>query len=495
MEGFLLKPIAPHLIVIAAGCLVLLMRAYGKKTSAGASGAVTLASLVLALAASVFLHGDAAKSAFSGMVVDDNFSLLVTVLVLFSGILCVMLSFDYLKRIGIAQAEFYSLVLFAVSGMMFLGSASDLVTVFLGVEIMSISIYVLVGFNRGRMESTEAALKYLILGAFASGFLLYGIAMIYGATGTTNIAQVAEFFKTHGPSQISPLFMVGLALLVIGFGFKIGAAPFHMWVPDVYQGAPTSITAFMATGVKAAGVAVVVRVLMFAFPESMDRWVPLIQLLAMVTMTVGNIAALTQKNLKRMLAYSSIAHAGYILVGLAAVYSQGFAEKAVSAVFFYLLAYTVMNIGAFAIMILLGRDSDEYENIDDYKGLAQRRPWAAFFLALFLLSLAGIPPTAGFAGKFYVFTAAMRAGFVALVIIGVLNSALSAYYYLRPLIIMYMSDPDADIVENTERRPALIVAIGVTAVLTLELGMGLLAYLAGGGSYYEMISGYLARVM
>ncbi|MBI5846329.1 MAG: NADH-quinone oxidoreductase subunit N [Deltaproteobacteria bacterium] len=491
----LLKPIAPHMIVILAGCLVLLIRAYGKKAPIMLSGALTLVGLVAALVAAVVLRPESATPAFSGMVVQDSFSLLVILLVLLSAILCVMLSFDYTQRIGIAQGEFYALFLFAVSGMMFLGSATDLVTVFLGVEIMSISVYVLVGFNRHRMESTEAAIKYLILGAFASGFLLYGISMIYGATGTTGISQIAEFYKSHGPSQSGPFFMIGLGLLIIGFGFKIGAAPFHMWVPDVYHGAPTSITAFMATGVKAAGVAVFLRVLMFAFPDSAENWVPLIQIIAMATMTVGNFAALVQTNMKRMLAYSSIAHAGYILVGIVATYGIGFEGKAVTSVFFYLLAYTVMNIGAFGVMILLGKGNEEYESIEDYKGLAQRRPWAAFLLALFLLSLAGIPPTAGFAGKFYIFTSAMRGGFIALVVIGVLNSALSAYYYLRPLIIMYMSDPAEQIEEATARRPALAVALGLTAILTLELGMGLLAYLVGGGSYFEMISRAIAKVM
>jgi len=487
-------PIAPHVIVTLTACLVLMIRAFGDRTTTQASSLTTLLGLGAAFVVCLARPGSEPLSAFSGMVVLDPISTVLCLLVLLSAILTVLLSMDYLKRIGIAQAEFYALLLFAVAGMMFLGSATDLVTVFLGVELMSIAVYVMVGFNRSRSESTEAALKYLILGAFASGFLLYGIALIYGATGHTNLQAIAEFSKAAGHTPVSPTLLIGVGLLIIGLAFKIGAVPFHMWVADVYQGAPTSVTAFMATAVKAAGITVVVRVFFFFFSDLMSYWVPLMQVLAILTMTVGNLAALTQTNVKRMLAYSSVAHAGYILVALVATSDQANASHALTSIFFYLIAYTVMNMGAFGVIIWLGRDKDEHEHLDSFKGLAQRRPWGAFLLALFLLALAGIPPTVGFAGKFFVFACAMRAGFTGLVIIGLLNSALSAYYYLRPIVTMYMSDPDAP-EPAVEHRPAVVVALGLSAVLTLELGLNLISRLSGGTSYFEILRQYLSTMI
>jgi NADH-quinone oxidoreductase subunit N len=494
--NILFRPIIPHIIVALCGCIVLLIRAYGKKTSADSSAWVSIFGLIIALSICVMQPGRKPISAFSGMVSYDPVSTILCLLVILSGILAVLLSMDYINRIGIAQSEFYALLMFAVSGMMFLGSASDLVSIFLGVELMSISIYVMVGFNRSRLESGEAAIKYLILGAFASGFLLYGIAMIYGATGYTGLREVAEVVRQKGATQMGPIFLVGIGLLIIGLGFKIGAVPFHMWVPDVYQGAPTSVTAFMATAVKAAGIAVIVRIFYFFLSDFMAYWIPVISFLAVITMTVGNLAALTQNNMKRMLAYSSIAHAGYILVGLVATMDKASAGPAISSIFFYLLAYTVMNMGAFGVIILLGKDKDEHESIEAFRGLSQRRPWAAFLLALFLLALAGIPPTVGFAGKFFIFATAMRAGLTGLVIIGVLNSALSAYYYLRPLIIMYMSEPEQETEEIVvKRRPALAIGLTISAVLTVELGLHFVSWLSGGANYFEAIQKYLSAMI
>ncbi len=498
-DDILFRPILPHMIVIGCAMAVLMTTAFARRGcgGAGAAWAASLCGLLAALAVCASLWGGEPVSAFGGMVALDGFSLILCVIVLVAAILAVLLSTNYVERIGIAQGEYYALLLLATSGMMLLGSATDLVTVFLGIEIMSIAIYVLVGFNHARPQSAEAALKYLLLGAFASGFLLYGIALVYGSTGSTNLAEIARYFKPHDMTRVPPTFLIGIGLLVVGFGFKVGAVPFHMWTPDVYQGAPTSITAFMATGVKAAAFAALLRVFYFAFPNLSLHWAPVLQGLAIATMIVGNLMALTQTNIKRMLAYSSIAHAGYILVGLVAVYDKSVAAEAASSIFFYLLAYTVMNAGAFGVVIMLGRDKEEMEELDDYKGLAVRRPWMAFLLALFLLSLAGLPPTAGFAGKFFIFATAMRAGFEMLVVIGVLNSALSVYYYLRPLVIMYMQEPEDGVeAENgAAGRPFTLLAIVFSAAATVELGVAFLPWISGGPSYFEILLRSLASVI
>lgn len=491
----LIRPILPHIIVATTGCGILFIRAFGKRNTTSLSFLISLLGITIALLSCFLLRGQKPSSSFYGMIAYDPMSTILSVLVLLSGLLTVLISSDYINRIGIAQDEFYALILFGISGMMFIGSASDLVSIFLGIELMSIAIYVMVGFNRARNESTEGALKYLILGAFASGFLLYGIALIYGTTGYTGLREIAEVFKNKGIGQLSPLFLIGLALITVGLGFKIGAVPFHMWVPDVYQGAPTSVTAFMATAVKAAGITALVRVTYVSFSDFNLYFGPILTIFAILTMTIGNFAALTQTNMKRMLAYSSIAHAGYILIGVIASLDKSNSNQAVSSIFYYLLAYTVMNIGAFGVIIMLGKDKDEHDNIESFKGLAQKRPWGAFLLALFLLALAGIPPTVGFAGKFFIFASAMRSGLTELVIIGVLNSALSAYYYLRPIIIMYMNDPETNIELNSCKRPALTVALTISAVLTVELGLHFVSWVSGKGSYFEIIQQYISQMI
>jgi NADH-quinone oxidoreductase subunit N len=327
-------------------------------------------------------------------------------------------------------------VLFATSGMMLMVSAGDLIVVFLSLEIMSLSLYVLAGLFKTRLASGEASLKYFLLGAFASSFLLYGIALIYGATGSTSLDRIAA---SPAAKNADPLVLAGLGLMLVGFGFKISSVPFHMWAPDVYQGAPTTITSFIATGSKAAAFAALIRVLVVALRGAQADWSALLWGIAAVTMTLGNVVALAQSNLKRMLAYSSIAHGGYMLMGLVAGGAPG-----AGAILFYLLAYTFTTVGAFGAIGLCARAGEEAVEVGDYAGMARRHPVLAATLALFLLSLVGIPPLAGFVAKFYLFGSAVRAGYLWLTVIAVLNSAIAAYYYLRVIVYMYMREPEGE---------------------------------------------------
>jgi len=378
----------------------------------------------------------------------------------------VLQSWDYVKRTRINHGEYYALLLSATLGMILMAASSDLITIFLGLELMSLALYVMVGSRRDQLESNEAALKYFLLGAFASGFLLYGIALIYGATGSTNLRGITAFMS-DSPLGRSPLFITGALLLLVGFGFKVAAVPFHMWTPDAYEGAPTSVTAFMSAGAKAAGFAALLRVAGTALTVAEIDWRPILTGLAILTMTVGNVSALLQTNVKRMLAYSSIAHAGYVLVALAAGGTQG-----ASAALFYLAVYSFMNLGAFGILALLGRGQDERVLISDLAGLGFRQPLLGLAMTVFMISLGGIPPTAGFMGKIYVFGAALDAGLVPLVIVGVLNSVVSVFYYLRITVAMYMQEPQGEPVAVSWSVPAVV---GVLVALALTIWWGIQA--------------------
>ena len=428
-----LGPLLPVLIVLGAGALVLLLDLVPRIVGKELLGTVALAGVVGALLAALWRWGKPGR-AFHDMVVLDDFALFVTVVICYAAALVILLSIDYLRRSGAESGEYYALVLFATAGMMLLAAAGDLVVLFLSLELMSLSLYVLAGLFKRELASSEASMKYFILGAFAASFLLYGIALIYGATGTTNLDRIAAAAAGRGHD---PLLTIGLGLLLVGFGFKISSVPFHMWAPDVYQGAPTSVTALIATGSKAAAFAALIRVLMVALRGAQPDWTALLWGVAALTMTVGNVAAIAQSNLKRMLAYSSIAHAGYMLVGLVAGGISG-----AGAVLFYLLTYTFTTAGAFGVITLCERVRGEAVEVGDYAGLARRHPALAAALGLFLLSLIGIPPLAGFVGKFYLFGAAVRAGYVWLAVIAVLNSAIAAYYYLRVVVFMYMREPE-----------------------------------------------------
>lgn len=377
-------------------------------------------------------------TAFGGMVVMDNYSNFFNLIFLTGLALTVLLSGPYLKKEGINQSEYYLLLMGATFGMMLMASAGSLLTVFLGIEMLSICLYVLAGFARRKTASNEAALKYLLLGAFATGFLVYGIALIYGATGTMDLEGIREFLETR--SMPGPMFLIGMVMILVGFAFKASLAPFHVWAPDVYQGAPTPVTGFMATGAKAAAFAVFFRVFFTSLSSVRPHWSGILWVIAVLTMTIGNVTAISQTNIKRMLAYSSIAHAGYILIAVVAGNELGSA-----AIMFYLLAYTFMNIGAFGVITVMARKGHINESLSGFSGIAGRFPLLAALMAVFMFSLAGIPATAGFMGKFYVFAAAVRAGQIPLVIIGLMNAVVSVYYYLRVVVVMYMNEPEVDI--------------------------------------------------
>jgi NADH-quinone oxidoreductase subunit N len=372
---------------------------------------------------------------FSGSVVLDNFATFFKMIFLVAAGLTVLIADSYMEREGCNQGELYPLILFAVVGMMLMASGTDLMTIFLGLEVMSVSLYVLAGFNRANKKSNEAGLKYFLLGAFSTGFMLYGMALIYGATGTTRLYKIATIVGQMPHPSANIMLVAGMLLMMTGFAFKIAAAPFHMWTPDVYEGAPTPMTAFMSAGPKAAGFAALLRIFLVALPSLQVEWSQVLWVLAVLTMTVGNITALRQDNIKRVLAYSSIAHAGYALVGFVAGNGTGTA-----GILFYMLSYAFMNIGAFAIIILVSKKGETNGNVSDFAGLGFKRPMLAIFMTIFLFSLAGMPPTAGFIGKFYLFSGAIQKGYIWLAVIGVLNSAASVYYYLRVMVFMYMKE-------------------------------------------------------
>jgi NADH-quinone oxidoreductase subunit N len=423
-------------------------------------GWTAIVGLAISLVATAVLIGQH-TSAFNGTFALDGYALFFDLLTIGVGILVVLMSMNYLDETGIPPGEYYALLLFALAGMIVMASGTDLVVIFLGLEVMSISVYILAGAWRTQRRSNEAAMKYFLLGAFATGFLLYGIALLYGATGSTRLDVIAE--KVGAADHT--LVLAGVAMLLVAFGFKVAAVPFHMWTPDVYEGAPTSVTALMAVAVKTAGFAAFVRVFLHAFAGLQADWSMLLWVLAVATMTVGNVLALAQRNMKRMLAYSSIAHAGYLLVALTAGGANGGA-----AALFYLLVYAFMNLGAFGVVIALGRRGEPNENLDDYAGLGFRAPLLGATMTLFMLSLTGIPPLAGFAGKVYIFTAAVSQGYVALAVIGVVNSAISAGYYVRVLVTMYMT-PGAPEVARAPSRPYLFTSIVFAAVMTVLVGV------------------------
>lgn len=399
---------------------------------------------------------------FGGSVVLDNFATFFKMIFLVAAGLAVLISDRYMEREECNHGELYPLILFTVVGMMLMASGTDLMTIFLGLEVMSVSLYVLAGFNRANKKSNEAGLKYFLLGAFSTGFLLYGMALIYGATGTTRLYKIATIVGQMTLPSANIMLVAGMLLMMTGFAFKIAAAPFHMWTPDVYEGAPTPLTAFMSAGPKAAGFAALLRLFLVALPTLQVEWSQVLWVLAVLTMTVGNITALRQDNIKRVLAYSSIAHAGYALVGFAAGNGTGTA-----GILFYMLSYAFMNIGAFAVVILVAKKGETNGNVSDFAGLGFKRPVLAVVMTIFLFSLAGVPPAAGFIGKFYLFAGAIQKGYIWLAVIGVLNSAASAYYYLRIMVYMYMKEPteEFDWVQVTAPVSlALIIAVAGTLI-------------------------------
>lgn len=460
-----LKAILPLLILTVAAMFVLTLGLFSSKGCKTLGYFSSLLGIALALIFTFKQFGTNSVS-FNGAYVVDNFSIFFNVVILSCTALIILLSDNYLKQEGINYGEYYTLLIFASIGMIIMTSGSNLLMIFLGLEVLSISLYILAGFRRTNVNSIEAALKYFLLGAFTTGFLLFGIVFIYGATGSIDLRVIAEFLTNGGSNVTSdPMLLLGLVLLIFGFGFKVATVPFHSWVPDVYEGSPTPITAFLAAGPKAAGFAVFFRVFMMSFKELDDHWIKILWLLAVLTMTVGNIVAIKQTNIKRMLAYSSIAHAGYILVALVTASSLGMAS-----VLYYVVAYALMNIGAFAIIIMLGRKGEENAQLSDYSGLGYKHPLLAITMTIFLLSMAGIPPLAGFVGKFYVFSAAIKSGFITLAIIGVINSVISVYYYLRVTVFMYMKDPMREF-SPLSTSPYVILVLLLTLWGTIQFGI------------------------
>jgi NADH-quinone oxidoreductase subunit N len=461
-----LYTLLPLIVLTAWACVLLLVDLFIPKNHKGWTA--FLAAFGLAAAMGLTLaHAGHESVAFSGMVVLDGFSSFLSVLFLATGLLGIALAYGYLKRMGIERGEFYALLLFSVTGMMLMAQAADLIVIFLSLEMLSIPLYVLSAFARPRLDSEEAGLKYFLLGAFSTGFVVYGISLVFGATGTTSLTGILQAVAGGAPGQAVslPLLSIGAALILVGFGFKVAAVPFHMWTPDVYQGAPSPVTGFMAVGAKAAGFAALLRILVTALPTLDVDLVPVLWGLAALTMLVGNLLAISQTNIKRMLAYSSIAHAGYILMALVAYGKPLVARDAVASALFYLVTYAITSFGTWAVVIVLEKAEGKGLEIADYAGLGRKRPWLAAAMTIFMLSLTGMPPTLGLVGKFYLFRTAIQGGFVGLAIIGVLTSLISAYYYLRVVVTMYMKDGEPE----TTREDWLDLTWGVTALATVVL--------------------------
>ncbi|MEW6675779.1 MAG: NADH-quinone oxidoreductase subunit N [Nitrospirota bacterium] len=450
-----LGPVMPELVMTALALIVLMVELLIKKKEILAVLSIGGVALVAA-----FLIGSSGAT-FGGMFISDGYSTFFKLIFFVNVILSILISIKYIVIEKVNFGEYYGLILFSTIGMMIMASAADLIVLYLGMELMALSTYILAGFIRYDVRSNEAALKYFLLGAFSSAFLLYGISMIYGLTGTTDLKAISLYITEKGLAG-NPSLLLSVILFTVAFGFKIAAAPFHMWAPDVYEGAPTSITAFMSVGPKAAGFAVLGRVFMVAFASIKVDWAAILIPLSILTMGVGNIVALAQTNIKRMLAYSSIAHAGYALLGIIAANNEGLASM-----MNYLMIYAFMNIGAFAVIITLRSEGFRGEDITDYEGLAKTHPLSAALMLIFMFSLTGIPPTAGFIGKLYVFMSAINAGYTWLVVVAVIFSVISAYFYLRIVMYMYMREPKVEVSLSTSTPIGFALVITTGAVLII----------------------------
>jgi NADH-quinone oxidoreductase subunit N len=422
-----------------------------------------LIGLVGAAISSIMLWDTDARS--FGVVRADNFTLFINLILCVVGVLTMLFSTEVVEREGLPPGEFYALTLFALSGMMLMAAATDLLVIFLALEVLSLSVYVLTGLRRASATGAEAAFKYFLLGAFSSAFFLYGIAFAFAVSGSTRLDQLGVALSPQGTGAPQTLALLAVGLLAVGFAFKVSAVPFHMWTPDAYEGAPTIVTAFMSTGVKAAAFAAFVRVFLSALEPLKGEWIPVLSVIAAATMILGTVVGVVQTNVKRMLAYSSIAHAGYLLLGIIATTSTGKA-----AVLFYLLSYAVTNLGALGIVALLGTPQHEHDELRDFAGLWQSRPALAGVMTVFLLSLGGFPPTAGFIGKWYIFAAAVERGYYSLAIIGVLTSVVSVFFYLRIIVMMYMTEGN----ETVRPRVPLAAVAGLGLALLAVLYLGVL---------------------
>lgn len=464
--GVNLAVVMPELLLVIFALVVMVVDMFSSDQRPG--GRATLPWIALAgvlVAGFVCIQQWAQPAAtFQNLAVSDHFALGLKLIVLVATGLAILISAGYIQLVNPQIGEYYALLLLCAAGMMVMGAATDLIVVFLALEIFSLGLYILSGLNRRDPRSSEAGMKYFLLGAFASAFFVYGAALIYGATGSTQYSVIAQTLASGGaqPALLYP----GMALLLVGFGFKVNLVPFHQWTPDVYQGAPTPVTAFMSVGTKAAAFAAFIRVLVVALPAEQPTWGWALATLAVLTMTLGNLAALRQLSLKRMLAYSSIAHAGYVLVGLAPGTAAG-----ADAALFYLFTYAFMNIGAFAVVMVLERAHENDALQNRASGLAHRWPLLALVMAIFMLSLSGVPPLAGFFGKLLVFSAAVEGGWVWLTVIAMLNSAVGAYYYLRVTVAMYFDEPGTETLSERRTWGGLNLGLGLAAVFTVAIGL------------------------
>jgi NADH-quinone oxidoreductase subunit N len=458
--------IAPEAIFFVGGLLMLIAGVFlRRRVPRGLWSVSTVVIALVALWPTFHLwhqvrHGGA-RTAIADAIVVDGFSTFIYVVIISTVVMAALLADGYLRREDLDGPEYYVLMLFSASGGMLMAAANDLIVVFLGLEILSIALYTLAGYQQRRAGSQEAAIKYFVLGAFSSAFFLYGIALVYGTTGSTNLGIIAEFLRVN--ALTNGLFLAGFALLLVGLGFKVAAVPFHMWTPDVYQGSPTPATAFMAAAAKAAGFAALLRIFVSTFDLYRLDWQPIVWVLAVLSLLVGSILAVVQSDVKRMLAYSSIAHAGYVLVGFATATDRG-----VAGALFYLFAYAFMVIGSFAVVTVVAGKGDQNTGLDAFRGLASRRPVLAFVFTVLLLAQTGVPLTSGFLAKFYVISAAVEARSYALAIIAMIAAVIAAFFYLRLIVIMYMAAP-AD--EGEEAVPAGPVPIAVGAGLALGIAL------------------------
>lgn len=454
----------PEIILAAAGTFMMVLIPLVKDRESSIFGHLSIAAMLAAIAGSFYAFTDPGR-AFSDLMIVDGFATFFRVLVLSIGVVTVLSSYRFLLRDGTEPGEYHALILFSLCGQCIMSSANSLIMIFIGLEISSIATYILCGYLRDDKRCNESALKYFLLGSFATAFFLYGIAIIYGATGSTNLTTIRQVLGGNTAPSVA-MVAIAIALMTVGLAFKVSAAPFQMWAPDVYQGAPTPVTAFMSTAPKAAGFAIFLRIFMTAFQNSSHGWEPLIWISALLSMTIGNFGALLQVNIKRMMAYSAIAHAGYVLVALAARSDIGTA-----AALFYLAAYACMNLGVFAVVVHLSGKGERHLSIDDFSGLGVKQPVTAALLAILIFSLIGVPLTGGFFGKFYIFKAALQSNLVWLTVLGLLNSAVASYYYLRILVVMYMHEP-GEVTSNIGPLPLTLQAALFLPVLgTFALGI------------------------
>ncbi len=458
--------ILPEIILGITAFAVLLTEVFVKDKPKNLLGIISIIGAVIATLTIFPLFGSN-EVAFNGMIFVDGFTNFFAITVCFILILTILLSLNYQQYFtNINNGEYYSLMFFSAMGMIFMAAAGNLIMLFVALELMSIPIYVLTGFNLEKGNSLEAALKYFLLGAFSSAFLLLGFAYIYGAVGSMDITEMTNYIQSNPEIFKSGLFIAGMILTIAGLGFKISMVPFHMWTPDVYEGAPTTITAFMATGVKAAAFAALIRIFLVPLSTLPIDWTAILWVASLLTMTVGNVIALIQDSIKRMLAYSSIAHAGYLLIGFVAGTNLGQA-----GILYYLLAYAFMNVGAFGVLILLGKQDQEFNTFSDFAGMGLHYPGMGLAMAIFMFSLAGIPPTAGFMGKLYIFTAGIKSGFIWLVIFGAVNSLISIYYYLRVVVVMYFHKTDTEAMVTPSSTLAIKTALSLSVLGVLIMGI------------------------